>query len=85
MDKSKYLFTLEEHVLAGGFGAKVLEFLERSQRDDAVTRRFALPDEFIEQGDRDYHYERIGLSPEKITASILQTLNASVSTHPAAR
>lgn len=85
LDKSKYLFTLEEHVLAGGFGAKVLEFLERSQRDDAVTRRFALPDEFIEQGDRDYHYERIGLSPEKITASILQTLNASVSTHPAAR
>ncbi len=85
LDKSKYLFTLEEHVLAGGFGAKVLEFLERSQRDDAVTRRFALPDEFIEQGDRDYHYERIGLSPEKITASILQTLNASVSNHPAAR
>ncbi len=85
LDKSKYLFTLEEHVLAGGFGAKILEFLERSQKDDAVLRRFALPDEFIEQGDRDYHYERIGLSPEKITASILQTLNASVSNHPAAR
>jgi len=85
LDKSKYLFTLEEHVFAGGFGAKVLEFLERSQKDDAVLRRFALPDEFIEQGDRDYHYERIGLSPEKITASILHTLNASVSSHPAAR
>ncbi len=85
LDKSKYLFTLEEHVLAGGFGAKVLEFLERNQKDDAVVRRFALPDEFIEQGDRDYHYERIGLSPEKITASILQTLNSSSHTQPLVR
>ncbi|HCM41695.1 MAG TPA: 1-deoxy-D-xylulose-5-phosphate synthase, partial [Candidatus Omnitrophica bacterium] len=79
LDKSKYLFTLEEHVLTGGFGSKVLEFLERSNRDDAVLRRFALPDEFIEQGDRDYHFERIGLSPQKITAAILQVLNSSIS------
>jgi len=85
LDKAKYLFTLEEHVLAGGFGSKVLEFLERNNRDDAVLRRFALPDEFIEQGDRDYHFDRIGLSPQKITTAILQVLNSSVSAQSLSR
>ncbi len=77
LDKSKFLFTLEEHVLAGGFGAKVLEFLEQSGRHDAWVKRFALPDEFIEQGDRDYHFDRIGLSPSKISAAILQNIQSS--------
>ena len=86
--QSKFLFTLEEHVLAGGFGAKVLEFLERNHVFDsmpernrhggACVRRFALPDEFIEQGDRDYHFDRLGLSPEKIAESILDSMSVSL-------
>lgn len=85
LDKSKYLFTLEEHVFAGGFGAKVLEFLERENRQDGVVRRFALPDEFIEQGDRDYHFERIGLSPQKITAAICDLIASGRLTPSASR
>ncbi len=77
LDKTKFLFTFEEHVLTGGLGSKVLELLEREQRHNAWVRRFALPDEFIEQGDRDYHYDRLGLSPEKIAATILKDLSAS--------
>lgn len=79
LDKTKYLFTLEEHVLAGGFGSKVLEFLERSNRHDAWVKRFALPDEFIEQGDRDYHFDLLGLSPSKIAATILQSIQSATS------
>lgn len=77
LEKSKFLFTLEEHVLTGGFGSKVLEFLELNRRTDARIRRFALPDEFIEQGDRDWHYERLGLSPEKIANTISSSISAS--------
>ena len=76
LDKTKFLFTFEEHVLTGGLGSKVLELLEREERHSAWVRRFALPDEFIEQGDRDYHYDRLGLSPEKIAASILKDLSS---------
>lgn len=73
LEKTKFLFTLEEHVLTGGFGSKVLELLERRQRLDVFLRRFALPDDFIEQGDRDYHFDKLGLSPKKIAETILQS------------
>lgn len=74
LKNSRYLFTLEEHVLTGGFGAKVLEFLERNEVEDAVVHRFALPDEFIEHGNRDWILDHWGLSPQKIAQKVLATV-----------
>jgi len=72
--KNRTLFTLEEHVLTGGFGAKVLEWLEEKNLRDARVYRFALPDQFIEHGLRETLLDLFGLSPEKIATRVMQTL-----------
>ncbi len=72
--KTKFLFTLEEHVGTGGFGSKILEFLEEKNIRYVPLKRFALPDEFIEHGSRDAQLDEFGLSPEKITAAVLKEL-----------
>ena len=70
--KTKLLFTLEEHVGTGGFGSKVMELFEERNTRHVPLKRFALPDEFIEQGSREAQLEEFGLSPEKITAAVLK-------------
>lgn len=72
--KTKSIFTLEEHVGTGGFGSKVLEFLEEKGLLNVPFKRLALPDEFIEHGSRDVQLEEYGLSAEKITAAVLKEL-----------
>lgn len=74
LSKSRFLFTLEEHVATGGFGSKVLEFLEQQKVTDVSTHRFALPDHFIEQGNRDVLFGHFGLSPEKMAAKVLSQI-----------
>ncbi|MCB9800055.1 MAG: 1-deoxy-D-xylulose-5-phosphate synthase [Candidatus Omnitrophica bacterium] len=78
--KTKCIFTIEEHVLTGGFGSKVLEWAEENNIAGTI-RRIALPDEFIEHGSRDILFDRFGLSPEKIAQRVLTQLrdNSSVS------
>ncbi len=73
--KTKFIFTLEEHVGTGGFGSKVMEFLEEKNMRQVPLKRFALPDEFIEAGSRDAQLEEFGLSPEKIAVAVLKELS----------
>ncbi|MBI4368578.1 MAG: 1-deoxy-D-xylulose-5-phosphate synthase [Candidatus Omnitrophica bacterium] len=76
VQKTRFLFTVEEHVLRGGFGSKVLEFLERKDIRDVQVRRFALPNEFIEHGSREKLLERFGLSSEKMAKTMLETIRS---------
>lgn len=74
--KTRFLFTLEEHNLTGGFGSKVLEFFERRGMSSEVrVHRFALPDEFIEHGSREILLEQFGLSERKIASEIVRRIN----------
>lgn len=75
----KLIFTLEEHVLTGGFGSKVLEWFENQGLSHSLVRRIALPNEFIEQGSKEVMFDRFGLSPEKITSRVLAELREN---HP---
>lgn len=79
LKRSPYLFTVEEHVLNGGFGSKVLEFLERHQIQSGTVERFALPDQFIEHGSKDLILDQFGLSAEKIAARIEKKLQSKKS------
>lgn len=72
LQKTKMLYTLEEHVGTGGFGSRVLELLEGQNIRHIPLKRFALPDEFIEHGSREAQMEEFGLSPEKMAAAIAQ-------------
>ncbi len=76
LERSRVVYTLEEHVLTGGLGSKVLEFLESQGISDPRVRRLALPDQFIEQGDRDKIMDQWGLSPKKIAARVLFDLRS---------
>lgn len=65
----KPLITVEENVLAGGFGSAVLE----AANDAGLTARIlriGLPDHFVAHGDTGRLRDDNGLSPEKIAARI---------------
>ncbi|MDW7651840.1 MAG: 1-deoxy-D-xylulose-5-phosphate synthase [Bacillota bacterium] len=65
------LVTVEEHMLAGGFGSAVLEFLEQNNLAHVPVRRLGVPDCFVEHGARPLLLKELGLTPEKIAAACL--------------
>ena len=69
----KPVFTLEEHVRTGGFGAAVGGFYAQHAMP-APVKCFALPDEFVTHGERGLLLDKLGLSADKITADILSAL-----------
>ena len=76
LQKSRNFYTIEEHVLTGGFGSKVLEYLEANSIFDVRIHRFALPDQFIEHGTREIILEQLGLSAEKMADRIAHDLRS---------
>ena len=47
------IVTLEENVIAGGFGAGIMELLQSEGLDDVRIRVLGLPDQFVTHGPRD--------------------------------
>jgi 1-deoxy-D-xylulose-5-phosphate synthase len=62
------IVTIEENVRAGGFGAAVMELLERERMDGVVVRIMALPDEYVTHGTREVLLDRAGLGLSDIVA-----------------
>ncbi len=52
LENGRFLITVEENVLSGGFGSAVIESAVDQQLDTRRIVRCGLPDEFIEHGDR---------------------------------
>jgi 1-deoxy-D-xylulose-5-phosphate synthase len=46
----KYMVTVEENVLGGGFGSSVLSLLQRAGVSDVRLKSIGIPDEFVEHG-----------------------------------
>ncbi|MFO7830693.1 MAG: 1-deoxy-D-xylulose-5-phosphate synthase [Desulfuromonadaceae bacterium] len=72
------IITLEENVLAGGFGSAVMEVLEQRDIVTAV-KRIGLPDMFVEQGTQDELRQMYGLDLEGVTDTVrnfLTTIHA---------
>lgn len=67
------VFTLEEHVRTGGFGAAVCSYYAE-QKMQADLTCFALPDAFVTHGSRTLLLDKLGLSAEKITGAILSAM-----------
>lgn len=63
--------TVEENVLAGGFGSGVLEMLEEEGITDVQVKRLALPNSFVSQGPRKKLLSMHGLDPEGIYEACL--------------
>ena len=56
------IMTVEEAVLAGGFGSAVLEYAHDKSYTAAPIQRMGIPDEFIEHGDVDLLLNEIGMT-----------------------
>ncbi len=63
---SRRILTVEENVLAGGFGSAVLEALEEAGITNVPVKRIGVPDVYIEQGTQAQIRKRLGLDPEGI-------------------
>ena len=59
------VFTLEEHVFAGGFGSAVLEYAAAIECNASVIP-FAVEDRFIQHGDHKHLLQEVGLDDESI-------------------
>jgi 1-deoxy-D-xylulose-5-phosphate synthase len=70
------LVTVEENVLAGGFGAAVVEHLVDEDRlGDTRVLRFGLPDRYVTHGKPALLRKEVGLTPddvaERVAAAVL--------------
>lgn len=65
-----HIFTIEEHMIHGGFGSAVLEFLSANGVTTPTTV-LALPDTFIEHGKREHMLDEAGLTAPRIVQRVL--------------
>lgn len=56
------IMTVEEAVLAGGFGSAVIEYAHDTYRKGVPIRRMGIPDQFIEHGNVDELLAEIGMT-----------------------
>lgn len=70
------VFTVEDHLAAGGFGSAVLEFLSANGINTPVWR-LGYPDKFIEHGERSLLLAKYGLDAQGIAKQVSAFLAAA--------
>jgi 1-deoxy-D-xylulose-5-phosphate synthase len=78
------LATVEEHMVAGGFGSAVLEALGEMELHQATTLTIGVPDRFVPHGSQDVLRKTLGLDAESLYFR-LRTFFAQRSAQGAAR
>ena len=69
------LVTVEENVLAGGFGSGVLEFLaDRDLAGRSRVLRFGLPDRYVTHGKPALLREEVGLTPDAVARRVAEAV-----------
>ncbi len=69
------LVTVEENVLAGGFGSGVIEHLsDRDLAGEAGVMRFGLPDRYVTHGTPALLREEVGLTPEAVAEKVAEAV-----------
>jgi 1-deoxy-D-xylulose-5-phosphate synthase len=69
-ERTRRVVTIEDGVLAGGFGSAVLELFERRRVEGVSCLRLGLPDRFVEHGARKKLLEKYGLDGPGVEASV---------------
>jgi len=77
-EKTKAIFTVEEHSIIGGLGSAVAEILAETDKK-VLFRRIALPDSYSKYiGSAEYLRKKYGLVPDAIVNFILKELKQGV-------
>jgi 1-deoxy-D-xylulose-5-phosphate synthase len=75
LERQPVVFTLEDHVVAGGFGSAVSELaLAEYPGRAARLELLALPDRFIDHGERTLQLASAGLDVDQITERVARRL-----------
>lgn len=64
------IVTVEDNILAGGFGSAVLEYINEQNFKWVKVLRLGFPDKFIEHGKRELLLAKYGLTAEGIAAEV---------------
>lgn len=64
------IMTVEEAVLAGGFGSAVLEYAHDQSYSAVPIQRMGIPDHFIEHGDVNELLAEIGMTAEQLSCNV---------------
>lgn len=70
----KYIVTVEENALSGGFGSSVVELLQQADITDVKVKSIGLPDEFVGQGSRAILCSQYNLDAEGIAGQVMSLL-----------
>ncbi|SIT81663.1 1-deoxy-D-xylulose-5-phosphate synthase [Edaphobacillus lindanitolerans] len=77
LDREIPIMTVEEAVLAGGFGSAVLEFAHDHGYQDSVIGRMGIPDQFIEHGNVNELLKEIGMTDENLAVQVEELIGSS--------
>ena len=69
--RTRRVVTVEENVLAGGFGSAVLEAIAEAGLEYASVHRIGMPDSFIEHGTAADQRKQLHLDAEGIATKVL--------------
>ena len=72
-ERCQKIVTLEDHVLAGGFGAAIVERLCDKNIDCKIIR-IGIDDKFIEHGSVDELYSELGWQPDQLAERIIEKM-----------
>lgn len=75
--KFRYVITVEDGVIKGGFGSAVLEFMCDNLYTSTV-KRLGVPDRFIDQGTQEELYRECGFDADGIIREVKSLVNKSV-------
>jgi len=75
---SKFLLTVEEGQLMGGFGSAVLEAINEAGLDAARVRRLGIPDRFSEHGTREELLADLGLDADGIVSACRELCGVNI-------
>lgn len=73
-EKYDYIFTIEDNIFEGGFGAKLSAKLIKNEIFDKKIYNFAFPNKFIKQGTIPQLYQKYGLDGESFYKKIKEKL-----------
>ncbi|MDP3048784.1 MAG: 1-deoxy-D-xylulose-5-phosphate synthase [Thermodesulfovibrionales bacterium] len=79
--KTKRIITVEENMIAGGFGSAVLEYLNGMDIPDIKIKILGIPDEFVEQGSQAILRKKYGIDEEGIYQACKAFLATLTSVH----
>jgi len=77
--KYKYVLTLEEGSLQGGFGSAVVEYLMENDLATAIKiRRIGIPDRFVDHGTRPELFKDMGIDAGSIVEKVHQLIETDI-------